>query len=102
MKMKAVDNLDRPGKSYDLLYNGKRMVNVSLEAGDEMTKETAFDIINHTAREMGYAPRKYIDKVSWEETAEPINSAVGGKDMSLTALRDFVEKELEEGVDYVD
>lgn len=102
MKLRAVDNLDRPGKSYDLLYNGRRMVNISLEAGDEMTKETAFGIINYTAKEMGLAPRKNIDKVSWEETTEPINSAVGGKDMSLTALRDFVEKELEESVDYVD
>lgn len=100
--MRAVDNLDRPGKSYDLLCNGRRILNVSLEAGDEMTKEAAFGIMKSTARETGLTPRKYIDEISWEETTEPINSAVGGKDMSLTALRDFVEKELEESVDYVD
>lgn len=71
-KVVKVTKLYNKGKTYDLLYLVKDMdykpvVNITLECGQEMTREIAFEIINQTFISMGYKPRKDINKVKWIE-----------------------------------
>jgi len=72
IKAEKVNRLRKEGRTYDLLYLSKDMeykpvVNITLEYGAEMTNELAFEIINQTFVNMGYKPRKDINKVKFIE-----------------------------------
>lgn len=62
-----VNDLPTEGKTYDLSYNGKFVANVTLEVGVEMTQERGLAIINDLLASAGVKPRKYADRVSFEE-----------------------------------
>lgn len=66
--MQEVNTLKKEGKRYMLYYGGKKVIDITLEAGDELTQEDAFDIINTAfVKYMKAEPRKHIEKVSFEE-----------------------------------
>lgn len=66
--MKEVNTLKTEGKRYMLYYGGKKVIDITLEAGCELTLEDAFEIINTAfVKYMKAAPRKHIEKVSFEE-----------------------------------
>jgi len=57
-------------KHYDLIYNGKKIINVTVDK--EMNKTLAFAILNDFFVKNGFPKKKYIEKVSYEETTEAI------------------------------
>ncbi len=73
MILERTEQLKSEGKTYDLFYNGKRVCNITLEKGEELTQESAFIIINDVfVNDFKMKPRKYIDKVSFTECSELI------------------------------
>jgi hypothetical protein len=70
MAVNRVKTLTAEGKSYNLFYKGSRLANITLEPGEKMTRERAFEIINDLCVQAGIKPRKHIGLVTYEE-AEP-------------------------------
>lgn len=66
--IKAVEELRHDGKSYVLCYRERPVVEVTLEAGDEMNERTAFAIINDVfVNSFHKPPRQYPELVSFRE-----------------------------------
>lgn len=71
--MKRTEQLYSEGKTYDLFYNNKKVCKVTLEKGNKMTQERAFQIINDVfINDFKMKPRKHINKVSFVECSELI------------------------------
>jgi len=64
----AVDKLHQDGKSYVLYYRERPVVEVTLEAEDEMNERVAFAIINEIfVKVYQKSPRQYPELVSFKE-----------------------------------
>lgn len=57
------------GVDYDILYNDKVFMNITIKADETMTNKLAFKILNETLKKHGFNARKHIEKVSFIKTS---------------------------------
>ena len=69
--VKMVDELESVGKTYNIYVKGHRLINLTLESGEELNAEIAFDIVKDIAKQQGVSPdRVKPEDITFEE-AEP-------------------------------
>ena len=69
--VKMVDELESVGKTYNIYVKGHRLINLTLESGEELNAEIAFDIVKDVAKQGRINPGKIKPKDVTFEEAEP-------------------------------
>ena len=69
--VKMVDELKSVGKTYNIYVKGHRLINLTLERGEELNAEIAFDIVKDIARQGRIKSRKVKPEDVTFEEAEP-------------------------------
>ena len=71
IKVEMVDKLESVGKTYNIYVKGHRLINLTLESGEELNAEIAFDIVKDIAKQWRINPGKIKPKDVTFEEAEP-------------------------------
>ena len=69
--VKMVDELESVGKTYNIYVKGHRLINLTLESGEELNAEIAFDIVKDIAKQRRINPGKVKPEDVTFEEAEP-------------------------------
>ena len=69
--VKMVDELESVGKTYNIYVKGHRLINLTLESGEELNAKIAFDIVKDIAKQRMIKPCEVKPKDVTFEEAEP-------------------------------